>query len=738
MGLPLPHVTPTLPAPSLAARPAAPLDCGVLLLVASQLCYAFGALVERTLAPGQTPDWVPAALFRRLAVGLLTAVWAGVLLAQLGRFDLVTVLLLLVGATVLLAVRLLLARRAALYEHRRALWRPGRWGRPSELVALAALLTLAGFLFAHPGEDVLGARDPGIYFASGVAIARQGAILQDDEALRLLADDLGDASINYWLFQSVHGWPLRFPGQLFVRDLDLGQVEPGFLPWYPVSIALAVDAAGLPAGLWANPVLATLALFAVYLTGRTLFGRWVAWLGAALLAINLAQVWFARYTLAEPATQFLLWTGLYGLAATQRRPDLAFAALTGLAWGSLFLVRVEAVLLAPPVAGYLVWQARRPTHRPCALFALALVALGAAHFAVHAWRFAPGYTTMVFSGATLAIAAGGIALSLTLGAAVWLLLPPSRSIHRPASTGPARGGMPRAPWIGLVVLLGVATLFAYAARPALPLPAPAGEAGELETAARESLVRLGWYVTPLGLALALAGGAAALWRPHWQRAAPLLGLLAFALAFYLPNPLVSSDQPWAARRYLPLVLPGLLLLAAVGAVVIGRAVRRRTRLPHHAGTVAAATLVLAIAAGEYHATAPLVAYREHGGALAQIEALAALVPPDAVILFPRSAAGLRLTLPLHYLGERRAFVLPAEGPVEGILQVVRRWRLADYPVYWVVPAGTRFPTPAGVRFLPAGQFTFAVPQLERPLDRLPRTSEPLRFDLQLYRIELEP
>jgi hypothetical protein len=69
---------------------------------------------------------------------------------------------------------------------------------------------------------------------------------------------------------------------------------------------------------------------------------------------------------------------------------------------------------------------------------------------------------------------------------------------------------------------------------------------------------------------------------------------------------------------------------------------------------------------------------------------------------------------------------------------VRRWRAEGRPVYWVVPLGTRFPTPPGIRFAPAGQFSFDAAQLERPLDRLPAATEPLRFDLQLFRVDLAP
>src|SRR5579884_3427077 len=710
---------------TLAARPGPALDCRVLLLALAPLLYGLGSLVEAALHAPAGDEWAPAVLFRRLLLGLLLAGWLGVTLAEGGRFS-APLLLALLASTCALLAGWVLWRGEGARGLARALGRAGAPGRRAEWAALLALLALAAGLYWRPGEDVLGARDPGIYFATGAAIARQGAVLQDDPTLRALAADLGDASINYWLFQSVHGWELRFPGQLFVRDLAAGTVEPGFLPWYPAAIALAVGAGGLAAGLWVNPLLATLALLAVYFAGRRLVGPPAAALGAGLLAADLGQVWFARYTMAEPAAQLLAWTGLYALAAAQRRPSPALGLLAGLAWGSTLLARVDSVLLVPPVVGYLVWQARAPERRRYALPALGAVGLLALQFVWHAWRLAPGYHSMVFSGATLAVAAGGIALTLTAAGGVWLL-----------AAAPRPAGRDWRPALALAVV-GLAALFAYLVRPLLPAPALGGESAALEAAARESLVRLGWYVTPLGLALALAGAALLLRGSRWQPALPVLGLLGLSLAFYLPNPLVSSDQPWAARRYLPVVLPGLLLVAAYGAAAIGSWLGRGVRAPRGVGTGLAGLLCLAVAAGEWRATTPVAAYREHAGTVAQIEALAALFPPDAIVLFPRSAAGMRLSLPLQYLGDRAAFVLPAEEPVEGVLSVVRRWRAEDRPVYWVVPLGTRFPTPAGVRFAPAGQFAFETAQLERPLDRLPTHAEALRFDLQLYRIDLVP
>ncbi|HLI25434.1 MAG TPA: glycosyltransferase family 39 protein [Chloroflexota bacterium] len=708
----------------------------MLLAVAPLVLYLAGGALDLTLAGPCATARAPTVLLRRLLLGLLAAAWLGVTLAQLGRFSAPVLLAVLLAVALgLLSWQLMrqrsLARLAAL----------GGWGPAGERLALAALLGVATLLFAHPGEDVLGARDPGIYFATGIAIARTGGVVHHDPTLAALGAALGDVSRNYWLFQSVHGWPLRFPGQLFVRDLAAGTVEPGFFPWYPTLVALAVGLGGLEAGLWVNPLLATLAVVLVYLTARRLVGPLAAWLAAVWLVLNLGQVWFARYTMAEPAAQLLLWSGLFAASMARERSVPAWGVLAGLAWGGLLLARADSVLLLPVLLGYLAWAARTAARRPFALPALGLLLLGGAQAIWHAAALAPAYSTMTFSRATLTVAAGGVIGVLLLAAAVW-----TGAVYARQPT--VRRWLP----VALVVALVLGALFAYLVRPALPAPALSGEAAELERAARESLVRLGWYVTPLGLLLALVGAGTLAVSGSWRPGALLLALLALSLAFYLPNPLVSADHPWAVRRYLPVVLPGLLVLAAHGAASVGHWAwrgpcswwRPRGTLRWPGAGRGAGPLLLTIALGvavglgEWQATAAIAGYREHAGALAQVRALAGRVPPDAIVLFPWTPAGLRLALPLHYVGERGSVVLPTQELEPGVVAVVRRWLAEGRTVYWVVPQGTRFPTPPGLRLRPAGQFVFAVPQLERPVDRLPQTAQPVEFALQLYRLQPDP
>ena len=76
---------------------------------------------------------------------------------------------------------------------------------------------------------------------------------------------------------------------------------------------------------------------------------------------------------------------------------------------------------------------------------------------------------------------------------------------------------------------------------------------------------IGWYFGPLVMVLAALGLGVLVWRFLSGRgsvAEALLGsYLLFAGALYIVNPEVNPFQIWAMRRFVPLVLPGVVLLA---------------------------------------------------------------------------------------------------------------------------------------------------------------------------------
>src|SRR5204862_7013956 len=93
---------------------------------------------------------------------------------------------------------------------------------------------------------------------------------------------------------------IRFPAQLFVRDVGAGLVEGGFLPVLPVWIALAAQLRGLDAALHVAGMFGVLALAFAMLAVRAAASGQAAsaspsWpVAGALLAVSFPQVWWAR------------------------------------------------------------------------------------------------------------------------------------------------------------------------------------------------------------------------------------------------------------------------------------------------------------------------------------------------------------------------------------------------------------------------------------------------------------
>ena len=78
-------------------------------------------------------------------------------------------------------------------------------------------------------------------------------------------------------------------------------------------------------------------------------------MAAVLLSINVIQVWFGRYPVAEPMSQFLVCSSPCGrLRSVEERGSPAFGLLAGTALGLTLLVRIDNVLVLVPLGLYLL------------------------------------------------------------------------------------------------------------------------------------------------------------------------------------------------------------------------------------------------------------------------------------------------------------------------------------------------------------------------------------------------
>ncbi len=618
------------------------------------------------------------------------------------------------------------------------MWRPAigwRPARPSGGALVAATLLVVGFVLLAPGsENFVGPRDPGVYVATGLAIARSGGTVIHDPALQLLAATVDPSQMNSWTYEhAANHARIRFPAQLFIRDLNAGTVEGGFLPIVPLWIALAVELGGLEPALHVAGAFGILALVYAMLASQAAATRGDSratpfWpLVGAILAVSFPQVWWAREPMAESAlgafSWMVGWAGVHWLNGGGSR----WAALAALGAICALLTRADGILVAGAVA--LLGAVHAAPGRSAMLMMLApgVVAAGL-HYAV----VAPIYMSMTYGAATLSRAAAGLAAIAAVGgamAAVW-------GLHRARSTRRLAAMLThRAAWAQrAAVLLFIALSTAVALSGAMP-----GAARDAPLGGASPLAWLPGYVPWPILVLAAVGLAALGWNGTPRRILPLLLVGGLPALLYLPDALVTADHPWMTRRLVPAVIPLLAVAASVGGRALwqldppGPFARARLAGPCAAALLAGLGLGLAVAQDR-----ELLGPRHGAGAFEGLAALAADLPPNAVVVFPAGEAGVHLAMPLQAVFGVDAFAIPEAELTPAIGTTLARMEQFGRAVYWAEDAGRPPAPPEGLTATRVGTTRISYASADHGRTPPPLQLAAIDHVVTLYRVAASP
>jgi hypothetical protein len=529
-----------------------------------------------------------------LAIALLA--WAGLALAAAGRYSLPAA----AGLTVLAS--------AALGA---VAWRFG--GRPTlvvdrtELAVLAGIAVVAAMLF-FPGFAYGAGKDPGVYVSHAIAISRVGSTSYTDPTL--------DRSRVPTVEVTREDDAARFPA-IWIGDRDTQRIVLQFYHLWPALLASAFEAGGYTGLAQLTPLCGVLSVLVVTLAARRAFGLLVGSLAGLLLATNMLQVWQAKYPSSETFVQLVVGGALLGIVIALQTGWRPAAGLAGLLLGLSYLARPDSlllILLALGVGGVLIAAGRFDAR--AAWFGAGLVVT--LPYGFHqAYVSARRYTLanhVPDLPVVLAVILGALAVAVLVrrvapaaGRSAWELLE-RRQVQR---------------WLGMAVTgMAVVLLVLGFLRPWLFGPVWSDFGGRrVRTYDEETLIRLSWFLTIPGFGLALAGLALVALR-RWRAAAWTLILPAMCLLpVYAYRAEVSARLMWWTRRFVPIILPGLVVLIAV-ALATGLAVTagpRRLRWPVRAGAAVAAGFLLVVFAGQ---SLPLRHHNEHGDSFETIQRIA--------------------------------------------------------------------------------------------------------------------
>lgn len=709
---------------------------GIQASVFSVVCFlfAFGCawivvLLVWAHSTKASLDWLEAGFVSLLSVVIFLG-WVSVLLASFGQFSLGKLAIVLFG----IAGGVFLWRRPEVTMPRLSAC---SW---QDYVLILMLLTCSVVYF-RPHEYMLGGTDAGTYVNIGAAIARTGKFVNREPWLAFLGqyrDVTMREQPEIFLTRYVQflGW--------YVGDVDVTKMIPQFFPFHPALIAVGMQVGGITGGFWMVPLWSVLGLAAIYFFVRRLFDASTALLTVVLLAITPTHVYFSRYPTAEMLTLLLVFSGMlaFQVLLDTGFADPAWGIFGGSAFGVAFLTRIDllAIFFGSACVLVLLWvmKQRSAGWRAC-MFTFAVVSL---HAILSALCLNWPYTWNTY-GAVFRVLAQQTFLWWVLGLGLVVGILVLVVLRRQGKHGEIwLRKLAQAPWVRVALALCVvfASAYAYFLRPVLePGGAYTNWASDSQVTLVDGLnwVRIGWYLTPLGLLLATLGVAWMLWTESLARAGFFLMVGLLTTVQYVYKAFIPAFHIYMMRRYVPIVIPTLVISIAYALVTLFR-YRKRV-----AGAVLASALFLGLVGGLVYQSRVVLWHRDWAGAVETVSELAALFEERAVVVMSEPSTLLFADwwgVPLHFAYGYDVATIYQDGDLahEFVQDLMSDAAETDRPVYLAARLSVAEAVQTSTYLEPLAVVPVALPILMSTQDVYPTETLTDTYTIEVYRVLDEP
>ena len=632
----------------------------------------------------------------------------GLLCATLGIHHLANVV---VGSLVVVVVAGVIVR-----------WRPvGVRATTWTTLALAVPALVAVVWLSFPGfHYATGDKDPGVYVMHALSIARHGSLTIPKTVLqRSGVLSVNDISATQW-----RGIVLRSQG---------GSITPSFFHLWPSLLATGFEAVGFRFLSVAVPLVALVSTLVLFALGRRVLNTPLAALAALALATNMMQVWQSRYPTSEMLAQLLFLGALCALVVAVQTDWAPAGALAGMLTTAGFLDRGEGLLLvllfgaALAVAVALAYRVSL-----CCWCAVGLVvplplALWQAY---HTARLYAAANSVPGAAKVAAVIAAEVVVAVVGYATSW-----GRRLGKALGSLTVRDGQLRRGlrWTALAALGLLGTLGVI--RPLFGHTTSNYNGTIIRTYDEWSLYRLGLFMTPVGMLAAAVGLAWIIWT-RWELARTLVaGVVGAFSVLFLYHARNSPQMMWWNRRFVPVVVPGLVLLAAGAVAAAMWSPRWRSAV---VGTTVVA--LLGVCAYQAHQSAALRSLDERAGSYSVARDVAATVGgAHGVVLWQQEpccgSPGLLFGSPTWIIGGADSALLPDEASAYAAYLHSIMAAVPDQSVFVALDSTVTPPAGTSVTYHRVKRFTGVLPAWVETLSRVPDHQAPLPFDFVIYRVQ---
>lgn len=617
---------------------------------------------------------------------------------------------------------------------------------------MCILIGLIVILYHLPSKIVIGGQDPSVHVAAAVTLAETGGFelreqahteLNEMQMQSLLGRDASSAGY-IWPYAGVY---YKNASNTLYTSFPKG---PSYL------LALEYLLSGKDAAFYSNILYCLLSLVTFFHFCRFFLPNYWPLLATLLLALSPPELWFGRATYSEVPSQFLLFFAFFHFALatgvsqkganeedTAPKHPAAALLIAVLATGCAVMMRIDQAIVLFILLVLAPWltvkaagahtsvarntlQARNATHSdsfarhlPLLLLQLSLAVIG------YCFYTEIGYFTETYLP--------GNARSLPFGTnlGTWLIailliscvsyLPRLRAMIARALTIVRNAVFSQTGLMVFSLLIASVLTWGLCLRTQLfPKELMTGVAHieGVRSMNEEIFHRLGIIVGAPIFILSFWGGY------HFlkNRAAGTLGIIFTAsVAVYalilLHSQLNSPMLYWASRRYLPLVVPGLILFGCYQLQSLSLFSRPSSN------RIARGWLYALSLAPMLYVSYPLIRHAEMDGALRMPEALRAHFDPESTVLLS-DAAAKHTNFTLRYFGAFEVLQIPqldqSNEKIDEVLpEVIAKLQGAGYTVV-LVSTNPTSPKLGALSEAPIQSIEGNYVRVGEPMDTFPR------------------
>jgi hypothetical protein len=285
---------------------------------------------------------------------------------------------------------------------------------------------------------------------------------------------------------------------------------------------------------------------------------------------------------------------------------------------------------------------------------------------------------------------------------------------------------------GLAAGVIVLSAYAYFVRPLLePIRMATSWPGNVQFPILDgqNWARIGWYITPLGIALATLGLAQIVRRESLRRLSVFLAVGVLTIIQYVYNIFNTPYHIYAMRRYVPIALPMLMIFAAVALATIWRA-RRWSRW-------LAGALTVLLLAGLIYQSRFVLPLREFYGAVDQLTALNERLLPNSIVLMSEpseSALADNFGVPLRFMFDHDVATIRTDDAATGeFLDRLLARSVVEQRAVQLIAANPIAPAVrSGLQLQPRDVFEMRLHALQSTFYDYPSVDQPAYYGWEIY------